>query len=223
MIIGEQAAMFAESHEQLQMENLRGWLHKQMVEFEAPLHREKGLPTNMVEFKARTRIQYYIKPPKNPAYLEKASWWMERMMREDIPQIKAVDFHDLMKVQEIKNILLVGNMLAKASLFRTESRWGYQHWRVDMPAKDPSWDGQWVVVKKGSDGEISLSRRQVPALKHKCQDYMDYEYPKLSFDCGKQFRRDPQFKNPPDDPWMAAHLAEEGLETPRRFMPKEND
>lgn len=223
MIAGEQAAIFAENHSQLEMDGLQSWMRREIDIFEAPLRREKGLPTNMVEFKARTRIQYYIKPPKNPAYLEKASWWMNRILNEDIPQIKAVDFHDLMKVHEIKCILLVGDMLAKASLFRTESRWGYQHWRVDMPAKDPAWNGQWVIVKKGEHGEIALERRAVPPLKWKFQDYMDYEYPKLSFDCGKQFSRDPNLKNPPDDPWMAAHLAEEGLDTPRRFMPTEKN
>lgn len=219
MVVGEQAAMFAENHSQLEMEGLKSWLRKNIDEFEAPLHRKSGLPTSMVEYKARTRIQYYIKPPKNPAYLEKASWWMNRILREDVPQIKAVDYHDLMKVQEIKNILLVGDMLAKASLARTESRWGYQHWRVDMPAKDPSWDGQWLILKKGEDGEMTFERRAVPEPVMKCQDYMDYEYPKLSFDCGKQFRRDPNLKNPKEDTWMAAHLAEEGMETPRRFMP----
>ena len=223
MIIGEQAAAFAANHGQLCMDGLKSWIRKEADMFEAPLHRAKGLPTNMVEYKARARIQYYIKPPKNPAYLEKADWWMNRIREEDLPSIKAVDYHDLMKVHEIRSILLVGEMMAKASLYRTESRWGYQHWRLDMPAKDPAWDGQWVVVRKGADGGIALSRRAVPAPKWNYQDFMDYEYPVLSFDVGKQFQRDPHLKNPPDDPWMKAHLDEEGMGTPRRFMPTTED
>lgn len=218
MIIGEKAAEFAANHEQLCMDSLKSWLCKEADQFEAPLHRAKGLPTNMVEYKARARIQYYIKPPKNPAYLEKADWWMNRIREEDLPSIKAVDYHDLMKIHEIRSILLVGEIMAKASLYRTESRWGYQHWRLDMPAKDPAWDGQWVIVRKGEDGGIELSRRAVPAPKWNYQDFMDYKYPVLSFDVGKQFQRDPHLKNPPDDPWMKTHLDEEGMETPRRFM-----
>lgn len=218
IIIGEKAAEFAANHEQLCMDGLKSWLRKEADLFEAPLHRAKGLPTNMVEYKARARIQYYIKPPKNPAYLEKADWWMNRIREEDLPSIKAVDYHDLMKIHEIRSILLVGEIMAKASLYRTESRWGYQHWRLDMPAKDPAWDGQWVIVRKGEDGGIELSRRAVPAPKWNYQDFMDYKYPVLSFDVGKQFQRDPHLKNPPDDPWMKAHLDEEGMETPRRFM-----
>lgn len=223
LIIGEKAAEFAANHERLCMDGLKSWIRKEADLFEAPLHRAKGLPTNMVEYKARARIQYYIKPPKNPAYLEKADWWMNRIREEDLPEIKAVDYHDLMKVHEIRSILLVGEMMAKASLFRTESRWGYQHWRLDMPAKDPAWDGQWVIVRKGADGGIELLRRAVPAPKWKYQDYMDYKYPVLSFDVGEQFRRDPSLKNPPDDPWMKAHLDEEGMGTPRRFMPTTED
>ena len=223
MIIGEKAAEFAANHEQLCMDGLKAWIRKEADLFEAPLHRAKGLPTNMVEYKARARIQYYIKPPKNPAYLEKADWWMQRIREEDLPFIKAVDYHDLMKVHEIRSILLVGEMMAKASLYRTESRWGYQHWRLDMPAKDPAWDGQWVIVKKGADGGIELSRRAVPAPKWDYQNFMDYKYPVLSFDVGKQFQRDPNLKNPPDDPWMKAHLDEEGMGTPRRFMPTTED
>lgn len=221
MIIGENAADFAVEHSQLEMENLTPWLHKAIQNFEAPLHRASGLPTSLVEYKARTRIQYYVKPPKNPAYLEKAVWWMRRIREEDLPAIKALDYHDLLKVYEIENILLVGEMLAKASLFRTESRWGYQHWRMDMPAKDPAWDGQWVIVRKDVNGEIELSRRTVPTKKWEYEDCMEYQYPVLSFDVGKQFQRDPSCKNPPDDPWMLAHLNKEGLATPRRFMPME--
>jgi len=61
---------------------------------------------------------------------------MNRIRYEDLPEIKAVDYHDLMKVYEIQSILLVGEMMARASMFRDESRWGYHHWRVDSPEKN---------------------------------------------------------------------------------------
>ena len=106
----------------------------------------------MVEFKARNRIQYYLKPPKNPEYMRIALDWMNRIRREDLPDIKAVDYHDLLKVYEIQSILLVGEMMGRASLFREESRWGYHHWRVDIPEKKPEWEQTWVIVRKGTDG-----------------------------------------------------------------------
>ena len=182
------------------------------------MRRDKGLPTHQVEFKARTRVQQYLKPPKNPQYMEIAIWWMERIRNEDLPQIKAVDFHDLLKVFEIGCILNVGEMMARASLFRDESRWGYQHWRSDIPYKKPEWEGQWVIVRKGRQG-MELSKRPVPELKWNFPTSMEYSYPTLSFDVGKPFQKGPNWKNPERDTWMESHIKEQGAETPRRFMP----
>jgi succinate dehydrogenase/fumarate reductase flavoprotein subunit len=218
-IIGEQAAAYAAGSDPVAKGNPLSWILQEMHAFEAPLRRTRGLPTALVEYKARTRIQYYLKPPKNPAFMEKAVWWMERIRREDLPEIKAVDYHDLLKTYEIGCILRVGEMMARASLFREESRWGYQHWRVDIPEKKQGWEKQWVVVSKGPQG-MMLSKRSVPPLKWDFPASLEYVYPKLSFDVGTSFQKGPNWKNPPDDPWMKGHLKEEGMATPRRFMGK---
>lgn len=220
-IIGESAAAYASGTERVSQGSVSSWMRKQAEEFEAPLHRSRGIPTAMVEFKARTRIQHYLKPPKNPHYMEKAVWWMERIRREDLPEIKAVDYHDLLKVHDIGCILRVGEMMARASLFRDESRWGYQHWRVDIPEKKPEWEGVWVVVKKGPQG-MDLSRRDVPAPKWDFQNFMEYRYPELSFDVGTPFKKGPNWHNPPDDPWMKGHIKKEGMKTARRFVKRED-
>ena len=220
-LIGEQAAFYAENNDAEEMGSLTHWIREEMDLFEAPLRRKRGLPTNMVEFKARNRIQYYLKPPKNPEYMNIALWWMKRIRREDLPEIKAVDYHDLMKVYEIRSILQVGEMMARASLFRDESRWGYHHWRVDIPEKKPEWDSTWVVIRKGTD-DMKLLKRKVPAYKWDYPTFMEYSYPSLSFDTGKIFKRSPDLKNPEEDPWMKAHLEREGMATPRRFMKEED-
>ena len=69
---------------------------------------------------------------------------------------------DGLKVFEIECILNVGEMMARASLFRDESRWG-PHWRTDIPCKKPG-EGKWVSVRKGQQG-MDLSKRAVPELK----------------------------------------------------------
>ena len=48
--------------------------------------------------------------------------------------------HELMRALEVASILDCADMAAFASLFRTESRWGLYHLRVDYPAKD---DANW--------------------------------------------------------------------------------
>ncbi|RJQ57427.1 MAG: FAD-binding protein [Desulfobacteraceae bacterium] len=219
-IIGERAAVYAGGSDPVSAENPASWLRGGMEAFEAPLHRNRGIPTSMVEYKARTRIQYYLKPPKNPAFMEKAIWWMQRIRCEDLPEIKAVDYHDLLKVYEIDCILRVGEIMARASLFRDESRWGYQHWRADLPEKKEAWEGKWVVVAKGVNG-MELTRRPVPPLKWDFPAAMEYDYPALSFDIGTPFRKTPSWQNPPDDPWMKKHIEKEGMGTPRRFVKKE--
>jgi succinate dehydrogenase/fumarate reductase flavoprotein subunit len=215
--IGEKAAEFAQNHDRPEVDSLKPWLKKQIDAFEAPLHRAKGLPSRMVEFKARNRIRYYLTPPKNPEYFNLAIWWMQRIRNEDVPEIKAVDRRDLLRVHEIQSITLVGEMMAQASLARDESRWGYHHWRVDMPAKKTEWDRTWLIVRKGADG-MEMTKRPVPPFKWDFPDFMEYEYPELSMDTGKLFKRDPNLKNPPDDPWMGIHLEKEGMKTQRRFM-----
>jgi succinate dehydrogenase/fumarate reductase flavoprotein subunit len=206
------------SHPQASSSSIRPWIRKEIETFEAPLRRDRGLPTSQVEFKARTRIQQYLKPPKNPQYMEIAIGWMQRIRHEDLPQIKAVDFHDVLKVFEIECILNVGEMMAQASLFRDESRWGYQHWRSDIPYKKPEWEGQWVIVRKGQQG-MDLSKRAVPELKWAFPTSMEYSYPALSYDVGKPFQKGPDWKNPERDTWMESHIKEQGADTPRRFMP----
>jgi len=52
-------------------------------------------------------------------------------------------------------------MAARASLFRTESRWGLYHHRLDYPEMN---DADWFVhvnVKKGDDGTMKLFKRPV--------------------------------------------------------------
>ena len=218
-VIGESAAEYAAGNAlETPRSSIKQWLRREIENFEAPLRRNKGLPTHQVEFKARTRVQQYLKPPKNPQYMGIAIWWMERIRNEDLPQIKAVDFHDLLKVFEIGCILNVGEMMARSSLFRDESRWGYQHWRTDIPYKKPEWEGQWVIVRKGPQG-MELAKRPVPELKWDFSTSMEYSYPPLSFDVGKPFQKGPNWKNPERDTWMESHIEKQGAETPRRFMP----
>jgi succinate dehydrogenase/fumarate reductase flavoprotein subunit len=219
-IIGEQAAIYAQNNSAQTLDNIKSWIRREMDIFEQPLKRERGLPTHLVEYKARRRLQRYLLPPKNPDYMNIAIWWMQRIRYEDLPEIKAVDYHDLVKVHEINSILTVGEMMARASLFRDESRWGYQHWRADIPRKKPEWDSTWVVVRKNGS-QMECTKRKVPQFKWNFQDWMEYRYPELSFDVGEPFHRVANVKNPVDDPWMKEHLEKEGPAPPRRFLKQE--
>jgi succinate dehydrogenase/fumarate reductase flavoprotein subunit len=203
-VIGEEAARYAAGSDWAGG-NPRPWAREEIHEFEAPLRRKRGLPTHLVEFKARTRLQYYLKPPKNPDYHEIALWWMERIRKQDLPEVKAEDPHDLLKAHELRSILTVGEMMARSSLFRNESRWGYQHWRVDIPEKKTGWNGTWVSIRRGDRGMV-FEKKKVPPYRWNFPTAMEYSYPTLSFDLGVPFQKDSSYNNPLGDPWTKGRM-----------------
>ena len=70
---------------------------------------------------------------------------------KSLEQLGAADPHELMRANEADFIRDCAEMAARASLFRTESRWGLYHHRLDFPEMD---DANWFVhvnIKKGAE------------------------------------------------------------------------
>ncbi|MBW6267472.1 fumarate reductase/succinate dehydrogenase flavoprotein subunit, partial [Pseudomonas aeruginosa] len=75
--------------------------------------------------------------------------------------IKADNPHELMRALEVSAIRDCAEMAARASLFRTESRWGLYHHRVDYPRRD---DEAWFChahLKKDEQGRMASFRKPV--------------------------------------------------------------
>jgi len=140
--------------------------HEDQVEFErervfAPLTRERGLRPADVEYKLRRNVNDYLQPPKVTRKMEIG---LERFaeIRSDLQSIKAANPHELMRTIEVHAILDCAELAARASLYRTESRWGLYHYRPDFPERN---DRDWftfVEVRKGDDGKPEIFRRAVP-------------------------------------------------------------
>ena len=82
-------------------------------------------------------------------------------IREDLTQLHATNAHELMRAAEVSVIRDCAEMAARASLFRTESRWGLYHYRVDHPQRN---DADWfchALLKKGDDGRMTSFKRAV--------------------------------------------------------------
>lgn len=130
----------------------------------APLLREEGLPPAQVEYKLRRFVNDYLQPPK---VTKKMEIGLQRfaMVEQDIAQIKANNPHELMRAMEVSVIRDCAEMAARASLFRTESRWGLYHYRVDYPARD---DENWFYhchLRKDEFGNmVSLKRAVEPYI-----------------------------------------------------------
>jgi succinate dehydrogenase/fumarate reductase flavoprotein subunit len=127
----------------------------------APLGRPAGLQASKVEYKLRRLVNDYLQPPKVTRKMEIG---LRRFaeIREDIGHIKAENPHELMRALEVSAILDCAELAARASLYRTESRWGLYHYRTDFPERD---DARWhcfVEARKASDGSAEFFERPVP-------------------------------------------------------------
>ena len=187
-------------------------------EVSAPLRLEKGLPVEQVETKIRTKISHYLTPPKSDPLMNKMLWWVDRIRREDLPQVKVCDYHDLIRATEVTSITDYAEMAARASLFRDESRWGLSHYRLACPERKAEWDRQYVIVKKNmTSGEMECEKREVPAYKWDYPTRLEYEYPKINLNIGKGFvHPDNDFT----DPWIVEKFEREGMDIPQRIFPK---
>jgi len=126
----------------------------------APLNRPNGIPPHLVEYKLRRHVNDYLQPPKSANRLGRGLEYFVRA-REEIEQLGAVEPHDLMRAMECAFIRDCAEMAARASLFRTESRWGLYHYRQDFPEMD---EENWFVhvnLKLGSDGAMTLFKRSI--------------------------------------------------------------
>ncbi|HYN92567.1 MAG TPA: fumarate reductase/succinate dehydrogenase flavoprotein subunit, partial [Pilimelia sp.] len=125
-----------------------------------PLRHPDGPPQPQVEYKLRRFVNDYVAPPKSAANLEIAVETFQRMAGE-IAGMGARTPHELMRCAEVTFIRDCAEMAARASLVRTESRWGLYHDRTDHPHRD---DDTWLYhlnLRRRADGEMEFVKRPV--------------------------------------------------------------
>ena len=122
----------------------------------APTRREDGMPPNQIEYKTRRLVNDYLQPPKVTRKMRDRAQQRLGEVREDLEQRMIVrNAHELMRALEVHSILDCAEMAARASLFRTESRWGLYHHRVDYPETD---NDNWfchTLLEKQPDGRTA--------------------------------------------------------------------
>ena len=126
----------------------------------APTKTSDGITPYQMEYKLRRMVNDYLQPPKVTTKMEIG---LQRFaeLREDIKYLSVSDPHDLMRAMEVHAILDCAEMAAHASLYRTESRWGLYHYRVDHPETDnANWFAH-VQLKKNEDGNMSCFKREI--------------------------------------------------------------
>ncbi|MEM3551342.1 MAG: FAD-binding protein, partial [Candidatus Bathyarchaeia archaeon] len=127
---------------------------------QVPLKRKGGFnPRWVASLIQHYMIPYYILMIKSKERLEATLKLIEFVRDHLVPKLKANNPHELRLVHETKNMVLISEMMLRASLFRTESR-GF-HYREDYPRRDdPTWLA-WVMLKEES-GRMKVSKEPIP-------------------------------------------------------------
>jgi succinate dehydrogenase/fumarate reductase flavoprotein subunit len=126
----------------------------------APTRREDGIPPNQLEYKARRLVNDYLQPPKVTAKMQIGQARLAEVRDDLETALVARNAHELMRSLEVSSILDCADMAAHASLYRTESRWGLYHNRVDYPEKD---DDNWFchTLLRKADGRMVSEKRAI--------------------------------------------------------------
>lgn len=135
-----------------------------------PLSNPDGPPQQQVEYKLRRFVNDYLQPPKSQRYLTLGLEAFERM-RTDIDRMGARTPHELMRCAEVTFIRDCAEMAARASLRRTESRWGLYHQRADTPERD---DAAWFC-------HLNLFRDDTGAMAFRTRPVAPYIVPVPGF------------------------------------------
>ncbi|MEW5722414.1 MAG: FAD-dependent oxidoreductase [Thermodesulfobacteriota bacterium] len=147
---GQTAAAYAAGRRPAGLPDRRR-LRAMMEKFLAPLRRREGYPFHQIEGAVRKIMAEQAGPRRTEQGLKTG---LEKLARLEpgLEEIKAADWHELMRAHETRSIFTVGRIMTQAALFRKESRNRPYHYRLDHPeTDDENWCGL-VVVEKSDDG-----------------------------------------------------------------------
>ena len=74
-------------------------------------------------------------------------------------------------VLDLPNLLTISEAITRSALERRESRGG--HFRDDYPAKDPAYGGFNILLRRGADGEMQITRESIPPLRSDLADIIE--------------------------------------------------
>lgn len=124
----------------------------------APLDPKRSIGWREFELALQRLLTAGAGPSRHADKLQLARVKLDKL-QHDSEQVGAKNLHDLMRLQEVHNLLTIGRCTVRAALFREESRFGNCHSRVDFPQPDDARFLGQVVVSHGKNGEHRLELR----------------------------------------------------------------
>jgi succinate dehydrogenase/fumarate reductase flavoprotein subunit len=159
---GENAARFAQGHQSLEIDEAEVNLAK--TKLYAPLGEVEMDPEALLQRIQKILFNTSVLILKNEKVLKAAIDQIFSIREEMIPQMRARDVHELVELKQVDNMVLIAELMLKASLMRTESRGS--HYREDYPRLDNENWMKWIVVSQ-ENGDINLRTEPLPLDKYR--------------------------------------------------------
>lgn len=158
---GQKAAEFAKTASYGALDGAA--IELEMARVRAPLERVDGLDWRMLNDKIMDIMGTYVGYPRTEAGMKRAVEKLEKLIPH-AATLKASSIREMYRCLEVQNILEMSILTAKAAIERRESRLGIEHYRLDYPFRDDTNWIKYVVVRKGPDGQATISLRPIERL-----------------------------------------------------------
>lgn len=113
----------------------------------SPLKSSGNVLHRKFEDTLRRMLWQNVGPARNEKSLNVALEKLDQLEKY-FKEIRAQNYHELMRVHETYQIMQVAKMMCTASLARKETRFGVYHYRTDYPETRAEYEGQIILQKK---------------------------------------------------------------------------
>lgn len=160
---GEAAALYARNSDAGKLSE--GQLSSAKKSMFSPLQRREGIdPEHVIEEIYEVLLPYDVSIIAREDALKDAVNEIERMQKEEVPYLYALDPHNLRLALEVRNMCLVAEMFLQSRLMRKESR--ETCLREDFPHVDNENWLKWTCLKQQA-GEMKLYTEDLPLERYK--------------------------------------------------------
>jgi succinate dehydrogenase/fumarate reductase flavoprotein subunit len=148
---GRKAAAFAKTAPALKVS--RDQIEKEKTRVFAPIKRTEGMEWKELHAGLARIMQYYVSEFKDENLLNMAMGAIEKIEKEVVPTMYAMDPHKLMRTVEDLHMLEHAKIIIHASLARKASSFAQNFHRLDYPQIDPPEWNHFQTIKQ-KDGKV---------------------------------------------------------------------
>jgi len=123
----------------------------------SPLQSKGAISWQELERTIQLLVNEYVGISRSEWNLVRGLEHIDELKEKLVPQLKANNYHELMRCLEVKNIIDVAEMHTRSALTRRETRPSMNLYRIDYPITDNEQWGNTVVVITKEDSKMKIS------------------------------------------------------------------